>query len=60
MMTPRFSGQTRKLRSVALSPRRRCAFPALIEEAASVTVVEPGQHLTVDRFGHLVIGAACL
>ncbi len=32
--------------------------PALIEEAASVTVVEPGQVLTVDAFGHLLIEQA--
>ena len=36
------------------------AGPALIEEAASVTVVEPGQRLTVDAFGHLLIDAAAL
>jgi N-methylhydantoinase A len=41
-----------------LAPGQTIAGPALVEEAASVTVVEPGQHLTVDRFGHLVIGAA--
>jgi N-methylhydantoinase A len=32
--------------------------PALVEEAASVTVVNPGQRLTVDPFGHLIIEAA--
>jgi N-methylhydantoinase A len=32
--------------------------PAVIEEAASVTVVNPGQRLAVDRYGHLVIDAA--
>ncbi len=32
--------------------------PAVIEEAASVTIVNPGQHLTIDRYGHLVIDAA--
>jgi hypothetical protein len=32
--------------------------PALVEEAASVTVVEPGQRLTVDLFGHLLIDGA--
>ncbi|MFL5332087.1 MAG: hydantoinase/oxoprolinase family protein [Geminicoccaceae bacterium] len=31
------------------------AGPALIEEAASVTVVEPGQRLTVNAFGHLLV-----
>jgi N-methylhydantoinase A len=34
------------------------AGPALVEEAASVTVVEPGQRLTVDAFGHLLIVGA--
>ena len=32
--------------------------PALIEESASVTVVEPGQRLTVDAWGHLLIAGA--
>src|ERR1700730_2857784 len=32
--------------------------PALIEEAASVTVLNPGYDLTVDRYGNLVIGRA--
>ncbi len=41
-----------------LAPGQTIQGPALIEEAASVTVVEPGQALAVDRFGHLVIGAA--
>ena len=40
-----------------LAPSQTIQGPALVEEAASVTVVEPGQSLTVDRFGHLVIGA---
>ena len=34
------------------------AGPALVEEAASVTVVEPGQRLTVDALGHLLIAGA--
>jgi N-methylhydantoinase A len=34
------------------------AGPALIEEAASVTLVEPGQRLAVDAFGHLLIEPA--
>lgn len=29
--------------------------PALIEEAASITVLDAGHHLTVDEFGHLLI-----
>jgi N-methylhydantoinase A len=32
--------------------------PALVEEAASVTVIGPAQQLTVSPTGHLVIGAA--
>jgi N-methylhydantoinase A len=32
--------------------------PALVEEAASVTVLNPGYDLTVDRYGNLVIGRA--
>lgn len=40
-----------------LAPSQRIQGPALIEEAASVTVVEPKQHLVVDDFGHLVISA---
>ena len=31
------------------------AGPAIVEESASVTVVEPGQRLTVDPWGHLLI-----
>jgi N-methylhydantoinase A len=34
------------------------AGPALVEEAASVTVIEPGQRLSVDPFGHLLIAGA--
>jgi N-methylhydantoinase A len=29
--------------------------PAIIEEAASTTVVEPGDRITVNPFGHLVM-----
>ena len=32
--------------------------PALVEEAASVTVIGPAQQLTVSPTGHLVISAA--
>jgi N-methylhydantoinase A len=32
--------------------------PAVIEEAASVTVLNPGQRLAVDPYGHLVIERA--
>jgi N-methylhydantoinase A len=31
------------------------AGPAVIEEAAATTIVEPGDRLTVNRFGHLVM-----
>ncbi len=41
----------------ALTPGQTIQGPLLIEEAASVTVVEPGQTLTVDRYGHLLVGA---
>ncbi len=30
--------------------------PALVEEAASVTVIRPGQRITVDAFGNMAIG----
>ena len=33
------------------------AGPAVVEEAASITLVIPGQTLTVDAFGHLIIQA---
>jgi N-methylhydantoinase A len=33
------------------------AGPALVEEDASVTVLDPGKTLTVDRFGNLMISA---
>jgi N-methylhydantoinase A len=29
--------------------------PAVIEESASTTIVEPGDSVTVNRFGHLVL-----
>lgn len=32
--------------------------PAIVEEAASVTVLDPGQTLEVDDYGHLIITAA--
>ena len=41
----------------SLAPGQTVEGPLLIEEAASVTVIEPGQTLTVDRYGHLIIGA---
>jgi N-methylhydantoinase A len=36
----------------------RIAGPAIVEETASVTVLNPGHVLTVDRFGNLVIERA--
>jgi N-methylhydantoinase A len=38
-----------------LLAKNRIAGPALIEEYASTTVVHPGDILTVDAFGDLVI-----
>jgi N-methylhydantoinase A len=35
------------------------AGPAIIEEAASTTVVEPGDTVTVDAFGYLVLRPRC-
>ena len=32
--------------------------PALIEEAASVTVLEAGHHLTLHEHGHMLIAVA--
>jgi N-methylhydantoinase A len=42
----------------ALRAGHELAGPALVEEAASVTVVEPGQRLAVDPVGHLLIAGA--
>jgi N-methylhydantoinase A len=36
----------------------RIAGPAIVEEAASVTVVNPGQQLHVDSYGNLLLAAA--
>jgi N-methylhydantoinase A len=38
-----------------LAQGNRIAGPAVVEEDASTTIVEPGDILTVNRFGHLVI-----
>jgi N-methylhydantoinase A len=38
-----------------LAPEEHLFGPALVEEAASVTLVHPGQTLRVDGFGNLVI-----
>lgn len=43
----------------SLAPGQELTGPLLVEEAASVTVVEPGQTLGVDRFGHLLIEGGC-
>ena len=32
--------------------------PAVIEEAASVTIVNPGWRVSVDPFGNMLLGAA--
>jgi N-methylhydantoinase A len=38
-----------------LAAGHRIEGPAVVEEAASVTVLCPGQHLSVDAYGHLLI-----
>lgn len=43
-----------------LAPEQVIVGPALIEEAASVTIVDPGQQLAVDAFGHLIISGGGL
>ncbi|MEQ8662236.1 MAG: hydantoinase/oxoprolinase family protein, partial [Gammaproteobacteria bacterium] len=42
----------------ALAPAQALTGPALIEEAASVTVLRPGQRLTVTADGHLELSLA--
>ena len=42
----------------ALRAGHEIAGPALVEEAASVTVLNPGQKLVVDDWGHLLVAAA--
>jgi N-methylhydantoinase A len=57
----RYPGGTHEVpvyRREALRAGDRIKGPAVVEEAASVTVVNPGQLLTVDPFGHLLIDAA--
>jgi N-methylhydantoinase A len=39
----------------ALGPGMRLAGPAVIEEASSTTILEPGDELEVNDYGHLVI-----
>ena len=40
-----------------LRPGHAITGPAVIEEAASVTILRPGYHLAIDRFGNLIITA---
>ncbi len=40
---------------VALRPGQRLTGPAVIEEASSTTLVPPGDTLTVNEYGHLVL-----
>ncbi|MCF3932017.1 hydantoinase/oxoprolinase family protein [Acuticoccus sp. M5D2P5] len=44
-------------RREALLAGQTIGGPAIVEEAASVTIVAPGQHLDVDQFGSLHIAA---
>jgi N-methylhydantoinase A len=46
------------LRREQLRAGHRLDGPAIVEEAASVTVLNPGQTLEVDDYGHLIITAA--
>jgi N-methylhydantoinase A len=50
--------ETPVFRRDALRAGHRIAGPAIIEEAASVTVLNPGHRLAVDRFGNLAIRRA--
>ena len=45
-------------RRAALLAGNRIAGPALIEEHASTTVLMPGDRMTVDAYGNLVIAVA--
>ena len=38
-----------------LSPGQRVAGPAIVEEAATLTVLHPGQTLRVDPYGMLIV-----
>jgi N-methylhydantoinase A len=42
----------------SLRAGHRIAGPAIVEEPASVTVVNPGQELSVDTYGNLLLAAA--
>jgi N-methylhydantoinase A len=52
------SHDTRIYDRAALLAGHAIAGPAIVEEAASVTIVNPGQRLQVDPWGHLLIDAA--
>jgi N-methylhydantoinase A/oxoprolinase/acetone carboxylase beta subunit len=39
----------------ALQPGARIAGPAIIEEPSSTTVLDPGDEMEVNPFGHMVI-----
>jgi N-methylhydantoinase A len=41
----------------SLRAGHRFSGPAVIEEAASVTVVRPGDKVSIDRFGNILLGA---
>ena len=50
--------ETRVFDRAALAAGHVIDGPAVIEEAASVTVLNPGQRARVDAYGHLLIDFA--
>jgi N-methylhydantoinase A len=55
VMFPKGRLDTPVFRRDALRASHRIAGPAVIEEAASVTILNPGQLLTVDLYGNLLL-----
>ena len=55
VMFPKGRLDTPVFRRDALRAGHRIAGPAVIEEAASVTILNPGQILTVDPYGNLLL-----
>jgi N-methylhydantoinase A len=39
----------------ALTPGQRLSGPAIVEEASATTLVQPGDSLQVNEYGHLVL-----
>jgi N-methylhydantoinase A len=55
VMFPNGRLETPVFRRDALRAGHRIAGPAVVEEAASVTILNPGQSLTVDPYGNLLL-----